>query len=52
MDVLTPFNMEEADIKKKRNNTAMKYFSMSLILDAQIFYTTAENKAYRVWTEL
>ena len=36
---------------RKRKNTAIKYFSMSLILDAQIFYTTARNKAYKVWQE-
>ena len=51
--VLTPFNMEEEDNeKKKNNNTAMKYLSMSMILDAQNFHITAGNNAYKVWTEL
>ena len=38
--------------QEENNNTAMKYFSMSLILDEHIFYTTAGNKAYKVWKEL
>ena len=52
VDMLKLFNMEESDNKRKKiNNTAIKNFSMSLILNAQIFYTMAGNTAYKVWQE-